>query len=572
MTVDDGLFRSAFRTSPIGMAVLDESGMFIDVNSALANLLGRQADDLIGRPFVTFAHQDDLVRDEYLFDQVTSGSLSYFQILTRCLDDQENILWVRVTLTEADSIDPETPRKFVIQVEDVTEHHQVQGVPSKSTPYDHVTGLPTTAILLGRLDRALHRHASGAATVGVLVCDIDHFSVINDTFGYESGTTLLAVVAQRIRATIRPEDTVARNNADGFIVVLEDCADITGARAAAEAVAAAVRQPILLTDQDIVPTLSIGFSVADESMTAETLIRDADAALVSAKETGPSRIEEFRPDLRKVALNRFAIEAGLQAAVREGNLVVHYQPIVDLANRQISAYEALVRWAHPTRGLLLPEEFIEISEKANLVALLGSFVLEEACDFAVRHPDFDGQVFVNVSTRQIGSANLTSAVSAALDASGIDPRRLCLEITETGMLLTTETSRVDLENIASLGVTLVLDDFGQGYSALSTILLNPVTGLKLSKEYTDRLGESAGDRVSSAIAKLTAELGITGIIEGIETEDQHAAAVRHGWRFGQGFLYGHPLPEEELPLETHSPGPAVQPDPPTSPHSVEGPT
>lgn len=565
MTVAGDLFQSAFRASPIGMAVLDESGKVVAANPSYVHLLGREASDVVGRPFSEFTHPDDLNRDRDMFGQVASGSLSHGQIHKRYVDGRGNTVWARVTLTEVGPSKPGSARRFVTQVEDVTEHHKTQDLLEKRALYDQLTGLPKVALLIDRLGHALESRTSRSTTVGVLVCDIDHFSVVNDSLGYEAGNTLLTIVAQRIQVVARPGDTVAHHNADQFIVVLENIADDAAARTVAETIARAVRAPIPLGDHEIVPTLSIGIAIAKDEVAAETLIRDADTAMLSAKEAGRSRIELFRPDLRKVALNQLAVEAGLRTAVREGSLVVHYQPIVDLETREIWAYEALVRWEHPARGLLLPDEFIEISEKANLVASLGSFVLEEACDFAARHPDFDGRVFVNVSTRQIGSANLAQAVKSALAASGIDPDRLFLEITETGMLLATEASRVDLENVAALGTTLVLDDFGQGYSSLSAILQNPISALKLSKEYTDRLGEPSGDRVSSAIAMLIAGLGITGIIEGIETEDQHAAAVRHGWKYGQGFLFGRPLPENELSFEPSPTKDASQTEPPHPP-------
>ncbi len=565
MTPGDEFFRSAFQASPIGMAVLDASGTFLDVNPTFAHLLGRDVSEIIGQPFTTFTHPDDLPRDEDLFFQVASGALPRYQVLKRYVDDRGETIWTRVTVSEVRSSDRKASRRFVTQVEDITEFHRSKDLLERRTLYDQLTGLPNAILLIDRLDHALQSHAERATTVGVLVCDVDHFSIVNDSLGHQAGNTLLGVVAQRIQAAIRSGDTVARHNADEFIVVLEDLVDGDEARAIAEAIAEAVHAPVTLAGHEVVPTITIGVSLAEDGATAEALVRNADTAMFAAKDTGRARIEMFRPDLRRVALDQLAVGAELRAAVREGSLVVHYQPIVDLATRNTVAHEALVRWEHPARGLLLPDEFIEISEKADLVASLGSYVLEEACEFAAQHPD-RGRVFVNVSTRQIGSANLAREVKAALAGSGIDPDRLCLEITETGMLLATEASRLDLENVAALGVTLVLDDFGQGYSALSAVLHNPITGLKLSKEYTDRLGDPSGDRVSSAIAMLTTGLDIMGIIEGIETEEQHAAAVRQGWTFGQGYLYGRPMPEEELPPGPSRPRLSGTPGPPASPN------
>ncbi|MBN2176850.1 MAG: EAL domain-containing protein [Demequinaceae bacterium] len=553
MEIEGDLFGPTFHDSPIGMAVLDESGHMLDVNPAFAHLLGREPAELIGKAFSEHTHPDDLERDAEMLAQVSSGVRPQGRLRKRYLDGRGETVWARVTLSEATQ--GESPRRFVAQVEDITEYRRAKELLEKRALYDQLTGLPNGTLLIDRLAHALDGHLTKPTTVGVLFCDVDHFSVVNDSLGHQAGNALLVIIAQRILLAVRPGDTVARHGADEFIVILEDLSDIEAASAIAESISASVHSPVPLAGHEVLPTVSIGVALAEGKTSAEALVRDADTAMFLAKEGGRSRIEVFRPDLRKTALNRLAIESDLRAAVREGTLVVHYQPIVDLKTREVFAYEALVRWEHPARGLLLPDEFIEISEKANLVASLGAYVLHEVCDFIARHPEFDGRVFVNVSTRQIGSADLTRTVKSALGPHCIDPHRLCLEITETGMLLATEAARLDLENVAALGVELVLDDFGQGYSALSSVLQNPIAGLKLSKDYADRLGEPGGDRISSAIAMLTTGLGIFGIVEGIETESQHVKALTHGWDYGQGFLYGRPLPEDELTASGLTPPP-----------------
>ncbi|GMA34224.1 hypothetical protein GCM10025876_04280 [Demequina litorisediminis] len=235
-------------------------------------------------------------------------------------------------------------------------------------------------------------------------------------------------------------------------------------------------------------------------------------------------------------------------ALREGHLEVHYQPVVDMATRRPIAYEALVRWRHPERGLLLPAEFIEVCEEANLVIPLGEFVLHEACRFIAARPGFTGKVLVNVSTRQIGPADLSGVVTRAIEAHGIDPARLALEITESGMLVATQTAVADLRGLTDMGIALLLDDFGTGYSALSSVLRSPVSGLKLAREFTLRLGDkSTGDRISTAVASLVDSLEMDGIIEGVETEAQYRQALAHGWRLAQGYLFGHPQPEHLIP-------------------------
>jgi len=272
-------------------------------------------------------------------------------------------------------------------------------------------------------------------------------------------------------------------------------------------------------------------------------------AMYAAKQAGRNRVAIFDASMRENAMTRLSIESELRTAIRDGELVVYYQPVVDLETREIVAFEALVRWQHPQRGLLLPDEFIPISEDANLVIPLGSVVLHEACKFLVERPHYKGRVFVNVSTKQIGTADLTRVVKQALETTGAPASQLGIEITESGMLITSAAVRADLKSLVDMGIELILDDFGTGYSSLSSVLQNPVAGLKLAREFTLRLGDrGTGDRISTAVAALTRSLDMFGIIEGIETEAQYAIALRHGWPLAQGFLFGHALPASEIAL------------------------
>jgi diguanylate cyclase (GGDEF)-like protein/PAS domain S-box-containing protein len=546
----DDLFRSTFRASPIGMAILDAEGRYLDLNGGFERILGLRAPSIVGHRFAEFTHPDDLTRDSELLDQLATGGLPFYQVQKRYIDAAGDTVWCRVTVSEVPVDGTPTDARFVAQIEDITEFRRAKDLLERKALYDPLTGLANRTLLLDRLAHALAGHLRRDTTVAVLFFDVDHFNLVNDSLGHEAGDALLAVIGQRVQGAVRAGDTVARLGGDEFVVVLENIATAAAAERVAELVTSAVQSPITVAGHEVVPTISVGLAVADRDVTAESLVRDADTAMYAAKQAGRARIEVFSPDLRESALHKLSIEGELRAAVRDGDLAVYYQPVVDLETRAVIAYEALVRWEHPTRGLLLPGDFIEISEEANLVVPLGAFVLHESCGFLARHPEFTGRMFVNVSTRQIGSADLTRVVKAALDESGVDARRISLEITESGMLMTTKVARADLENIADLGVDLVLDDFGTGYSALASIIQNPVAGLKLSHEFTQRLGDNgSGDRISSAVASLAANLGMYGIAEGIETEDQHRQAKPHGWLYGQGFLYGHPLPESEVSFE-----------------------
>lgn len=553
MSADDGLFWAAFRDAPLGMALLDSRGLTLAVNPVLAAMIGSsEADDTTAVPFLTLVHVDDADRVNDALSHVGAPGGRRFQLGARLTSADGDVVWVRVTISRPDTTTNEAA--LIVQVEDLNEYHRAQGLMARQSRYDELTGLPNRSLLMERAESALSEPGTPGRTAAALFLDIDHFNLVNDSLGTDAGDSLLAIIASRIERAVRPSDTVARLSGDEFVVLFTGVAGLVEAQSLTGLVAAAVAAPVTIAEHELVPTISGGLAIAQDGCTAETLIRDADTAMFVAKERGRARIEVFTPEYRDNQLSKLSIEGELRAALRDGELAVHYQPVVDLGTGEIAAYEALVRWNHPTRGLLLPETFIEIAEDANLVVPLGNFVLREACDFLTRHPDYDGRVFVNVSTRQIGAADLARSVQSVIEATGVDPSRVCLEITESGMLMATSAARSDIEAIAALGVDLVIDDFGTGYSALSSVLQNPVSGLKLAREFTVRLGDGrAGDRISTAIASLVRGLGMYGVVEGIETREQLDLARQHGWRYGQGFLIARPSPEEELDHRAKAP-------------------
>ena len=564
MDARDDLFRLTFRDSPIGMAILDVGGRYVEVNAAFGRILGRPPEELAGRHFAEFTHPDDLPRDDELMARLAAGQLPFYQVHKRLLHREGDNIWVRVTVSDF-SEDLHGEHHFVAQIEDITEIRRARDLLERRALYDHLTGLGNRTLLMERLEHALDTHEPRAATLACIFLDVDHFKVVNDSLGHDAGDTLLVEIARRIQGAVRSADIVARLGGDEFVIVVEDVMGLEAANAVMHGIAAAVRQPFHIDSHELAPTVSAGLALAQPGITAESLVRNADMAMYAAKQAGRATVALFDEGMREIALTKLSIESELRAAIREGDLVVHYQPVVDLETGQIVAFEALVRWQHPVRGLLLPDEFIPISEDANLVIPLGSVVLHEACAFLAARPEFTGRVFVNVSTRQIGTADLTRVVRSALESSGASPHQLGLEITESGMLLATASARADLKSLTDMGIDLILDDFGTGYSALSSVLQNPVRGLKLAREFTLRLGDrGTGDRISTAMATLTRSLNMYGVIEGIETEAQFAIARRHGWQLGQGFLFGHAVPATEISLGLPSNDDAEQQSPEAS--------
>lgn len=536
--VDGEHFRPAFDSAPIGMVVIDAEGWIEDVNMAFARILGRTVSSLRTQRLKDLIHPDDAQRDLELLEQVADGSLPYYQAQNRLVHRTGDAVWTRMTVSPTQArVGP----RFMVHVEDVTEIRRARDLLERRALYDHLTGLANRTLLLERLEQALQRRSEDS-TLACVFLDIDHFKLVNDSLGHHAGDALLQEIATRIQGAVRPGDTVARLGGDEFVVILESASSQAAAEAFVTVIAADVQRPFTVEGHEVVPTVSAGLAIAERGISAESMVRNADTAMYAAKQHGRARVEVFTSELRHDALTKLSIEAELRTAIRDGELAVHYQPVVDLRTREVIAFEALVRWRHPSRGLLLPDDFIAVCEEANLVVPLGAFVISEACRFLADHPDFAGRVFVNVSTRQIGAADLTRVVTHALTETGVDPERLGLEITESGVLIATQAARSDLEGLAKLGVDLIIDDFGTGYSALSSILLNPVSGIKLAREFTMRLGDgSTGDRISSTVATLTSSLDMYGVIEGIESEEQLEIAREHGWALGQGFIFGRPV-------------------------------
>ena len=560
MATGSDMFALTFRDSPIGMALLDSSGHYVEVNQAFGRILGRPADHFIGRHFGEYTHPDDLPRDIELMQQLYRDELPFYQVQKRFLHREGDTIWARVTVSDMPVDEDPKGHHYVAQVEDVTEIRRARDLLERRALYDHLSGLANRTLLMDRLERALETHEPRAATVACIFLDVDHFKTVNDSLGHDAGDSFLVELARRVQSAVRAADTVARLGGDEFVVILEDVMSIESAAAVMHSITDAVRQPFTIGGHELAPTVSAGLAMATPGVTAESLIRNADMAMYSAKQAGRDRASLFDASMREMAMTRLSIESELRTAIREGELVVYYQPVVDLETREIVAFEALVRWQHPQRGLLLPDEFIPISEDANLVIPLGAIVLQEACKFLVERPHFTGRVFVNVSTRQIGTADLSRVVRNALATTGASASQLGLEITESGMLMATAAARADLKALVDMGIELILDDFGTGYSSLASVLQNPVAGLKLAREFTLRLGDKGtGDRISTAVAALTRSLDMFGIIEGIETEAQFATARRHGWQLGQGFLFGHALPPSEIALGLPEvPTPAVE--------------
>ncbi len=411
--------------------------------------------------------------------------------------------------------------------------------------HDALTGLPNRSLLLDRIDHAIRRAERSEQAVAVLFCDLDGFKTVNDSLGHSAGDELLVLVGKRIAEYVRPADTVARLGGDEFAVLVEEIGEPSDAARAARRILEALEAPFVVGGREVYVGASIGIATGTGSV--EMLLRNADLAMYRAKSRGKSRYAVFEPEMHTAIVERLDLEVDLKRAIAHEELVLSYQPIYRLAPREIAGLEALVRWQHPTRGLVTPDRFVPLAEESGLVAELGRWVLRAAChQAALWHAKYPGyanlQVGVNISGVQLREPGLAADVADALAASGLDASSLTLEITETVLMEDSAAVVGRLEELKSLGVSLAVDDFGVGHSSLRYLKLFPIDNLKIDKAFIESLGGSDDDpALVRAMVDLAQIFGLRVVAEGIERSDQIAMLVELGCELGQGHYLSQPL-------------------------------
>jgi diguanylate cyclase (GGDEF)-like protein len=419
--------------------------------------------------------------------------------------------------------------------------------------HDPLTGLPNRNLFLDRLQHALSVASRRGTSVAVLFLDLDQFKLVNDSLGHAAGDELLAAVAPRIEGALRPADTVARFGGDEFAVLAEDIGNERGATRIAERIAEALTRPFVLRDREHFVSASVGISIGDGNEAPEALIRDADSALYRAKERGRGGYEIFDEVMRSRVIEHMQTENDLRRALRRREFELHYQPVIRLRDGSVVAMEALVRWNHPERGLLGPLAFIPVAEESRLIIPMGRWVIEQACLQAAawqqRDPDAAPVgVSVNLSARQLADPHLLSHIEGSISASNIDPSSLWLELTESTLLDDTASVERTLESLRGLGVGLVLDDFGVGFSSLGYLKRLPLSMIKLDRTFVVNLAEDSHDAaIVRAVNEMADTIGIAVVAEGIESEQQAILASELGCGYAQGFHFAEPTRPGEIP-------------------------
>ncbi len=531
-----------------GLSMVDGNGRVVLVNDQAVEMLGVPAEFLATKPLFSdvvamqwrceeFNGASDELKSRFRVPKVVNRSERYRR-------QRANGRWI-----EVDSV-PLANGGTVRTHTDITDRHEAEQKIEQLARCDFLTGLANRSCFQDALDAALQSQQGTA----LLLIDLDRFKHVNDTYGHLLGDLMLQEWACRLKACFRTGDLVARLGGDEFAVVLQPIADSAEAEQMAARLMEEAQRPFLLSGRVIDAGISIGIAIVPPGGEPDGIevgrsdfMRQADLALYEAKEAGRGTWRLFDPALRQRYLATQALLEEVRTAVAEEQFEIYYQPVIDMRSSRVSAFEALLRWRHPTRGLLAAEEFIPTAESSGLIVPLGAWVLRRGCRDAAGWPA-DVRLLVNVSPKQLGSGGLLETVRDALGAVSLPAIRLELEMTETALLLASETISSALSGLRRLGVRLALDDFGMGYSSLSHIRLFRFDTVKIDRSFvSEAVGRPDCAAIIRAVSSLARELGMTTIAEGVETQDQLAWLRTIGCDEVQGYLFNRPRPSHDVP-------------------------
>jgi diguanylate cyclase (GGDEF)-like protein/PAS domain S-box-containing protein len=548
-------FRAVFSAAPIGIGLADLGGSGVEVNQALADMLGRSPEVYRGRPMRELAQPADPPELWGALDDVLRGERDFYAADKEFLRADGTTLWTHLRATVVR--DELGRRRFLLGLfEDVTERRIMHMNLRHQATHDPLTGLPNRTLFFEHLEEILGT-ADPEARIALCYLDLDGFKEVNDTLGHVVGDKLLIAVAERLaQCASRPGRLVARMGGDEFVMLLADGMDAAAATDAADEILGALRRPIAFDGRRMSVSASVG--VVEHSIGGAhptELVRAADITLYWAKNEGKGRWALFDADRSASEITRYTLSAALPGALERGEFTVDYQPIVQLSTGRVRAVEALVRWRHPDFGLLKPDRFIGLAEQTGVIVPLGRWVLEQACAEAARWTRGPGgpppKVNVNLAVRQARDRHLVGEIVHILETTGLPPERLVLEITESAVVGTEDASLRVLRELAALGLRIAIDDFGTGYSNLAYLRQLPAHIVKIDASFTAGLRAGSPDshvdeQIVAALITLAHGLGMTVTAEGVEDGEQAERLAALGCDGGQGWYFARAVPPGQL--------------------------
>ncbi|MEW8535060.1 MAG: EAL domain-containing protein [Candidatus Thiodiazotropha endolucinida] len=539
----------AFQNTAEGITVTDASGNIVSTNPAFEAITGYSHEEVLGlnpRVLKSGHHSDSFYKE--MWDTLLLTGHWRGEIWNRRKNGDAYPEWLTISAVK-DGNDETT--HYVGVFTDISQIKEAQDQINFLAHHDALTRLPNRALFRERFDHALMHARRENASIALLFLDLDRFKTVNDTLGHPVGDQVLLEVSKRMNLIIRASDTLARLGGDEFVLLLEEQTDAQHAAVVARKLIDLFSRPMIIGEHELVVTASIGITLyPNDGDDPDKLIRHADRAMYEAKQQGRNTYRFFTQALTEGALERLMMENDLRRAVARNELILHYQPIVNLETRQLQGIEALVRWQHPEQGLIAPGLFIELAEEIGIIGEIGQWVLRAACSQLARW-DRDGfkvpRISVNLSVQQIDREGLITMVSEELNSSGLSPERLELEVTESMLIRNPELSRTVLSELRTLGVKFAIDDFGTGYSSLAYLKLLPLDHLKIDQSFVRDIGKDANDEaIVRAIIGMSKSLGLESVAEGVEEAHQARFLQQAGSDLAQGYLYSRPLPADEI--------------------------
>jgi diguanylate cyclase (GGDEF)-like protein/PAS domain S-box-containing protein len=545
-------FRALVQNASDMISILELDGTLRYASPSHQRLLGHSAGDLIGGNLLDLVHYEDRPLLANALQCLVDLPDENLTIEYRCR--HRDGTWLTLESTASNLLDHPAVTGLVLNSHDITDRKRAEERLLHDALHDELTGLPNRALFMDRLWQAMERARRDLERLtAVLFLDVDQFKIVNDSLGHLVGDELLIQIARALSSVLRPMDTIARIGGDEFAILIEGGKDVDDAVAVAGRIHERLAAPINLGGHEVFITASIGIAVhTPDYDKPEDLLRDADTAMYRAKSSGRACHVVFNRGMHQFVMARLQLESDLRRAIERGQIEVHYQPFVDLATGTVIGLEALMRWSHPRRGLILPEDFLNVAEETGLIVPIGEHVILQACrrvrELQLKYPEHrDLRVSVNLSNKQFFQSDLDDQIAAALAASGLAPEHLGLEITEGVIIRHAESATGRFTRLKALGVQLYLDDFGKGYSSLNYLHRYPMDILKIDRSFVSRIDEEGGNlSIVAAIVTLGHQLGMEVVAEGIQSVE-HVAKLRGlKCEYGQGFFFSHPVDGDEV--------------------------